>query len=56
MVSRSASPNGAAMDEDASKMINALKKEEGFALEKIAREKLMLIKPGEVVYLIPIED
>ena len=38
------------------RMINALKEEEGFEIEKIAREKLMLIKPGEVVYLIPTEN
>ncbi|MBU1627064.1 septum formation initiator family protein [bacterium] len=39
-----------------SKKINALKKEDEFTLEKIAREKLMLIKPGEIVYLLPSED
>jgi cell division protein FtsB len=39
-----------------SKMINDLKEEDEFTLEKIAREKLMLMKPGEVVYLLPSDD
>ena len=34
------------------KTIQLLKNEDPFLLEKISREKLMLIKPGEVVYLI----
>ena len=38
------------------KMINSLKEEDSFTLEKIAREKLMLLKQGEVVYLIQPED
>jgi len=38
------------------KMINSLKEEDSFVLEKIAREKLMLIKPGDVVYLVKTKD
>ena len=39
-----------------SKMIESLNDEKGFAIEKIAREKLMLIKPDEIVYLLKSED
>jgi len=38
------------------KMIESLKDEDGLMVERIAREKLMLLKPGEVVYLIQPEN
>ena len=38
------------------KMIEKLKAEDRFTIEKIAREKLMLMKPGEVVYLVQTEE
>lgn len=39
-----------------SKTIESLQNDKSFLIEKIAREELMLVKPGELVYLVRAKD